>query len=87
MPKEGLNNTIYNITSFSPTVSSLYDIIKNKFPKFKLSYNIDKIRQSIVDRWPNYIDDSLAKNDWGWKAKYNLEQAFNDYIIPGLKNK
>ena len=87
MPKEKLNKTVYNITSFSPTVSKLYDIIKNKFPEFKLNYNIDKMRQSIVDGWPNYIDDSLAKNDWGWKAKYNLEQAFNDYIIPGLKNK
>ena len=86
-PKNKLSQTVYNITSFSPTVLNLFDIIKNKFPKFKLNYNIDKMRQCIVDGWPNDIDDSLAKNDWGWEAKYNLENAFNKYIIPNLKGK
>ena len=42
------------------------------------------MRQSIVDSWPNVIDDSHAKNDWGWKPKYDLPTAFTDYIIPQL---
>ncbi len=85
--KKCLNQNIYNITSFSPTVLDLIDIIKNKFPKFQLNYNIDTMRQEIVNGWPNHIDDSLAKNDWGWKAQYNLEDAFNKYIIPNLIKK
>ena len=42
------------------------------------------MRQSIVDSWPDNIDDSNAKNDWDWKPKYNLITAFNNYIIPQL---
>ena len=83
--KKDLNGSVYNITSFSPTVSNLFDILKNKFPKFKLNYNIDKMRQSMVDGWPSYIDDSLAKNDWNWEAEYNLKKAFNNYIIPNFE--
>lgn len=87
VPKENLKRTVYNITSFSPTVIDLFNIIKNKIPEFKLDYDIDKIRQSIVNGWPNHIDDSLAKNEWEWKAEYNLEGAFNKYIIPNFENK
>ena len=50
-------------------------------------YNIDDKRQKIVDSWPNIIDDSLAKYDWGWKAKYNFNDAFSNYIIPNLYNR
>ena len=86
-PKKHLSQNIYNITSFSPTVLDLINIIKNKFPKFQLNYNIDKMRQEIVNGWPNKINDSLAKNDWGWKAQYNLKDAFDKYIIPNLIEK
>ena len=50
-----------------------------------LSYNIDKMRQSIVDNRPNYIDDSAAVNDWGWLPQYNLNSAFTEYIEPILE--
>ena len=83
--KKSLNKTVYNITSFSPTVLNLLSIIKTKYPNFELTYNIDKMRQSIVDSWPNIIDDSHAKNDWGWEPKYDLPTAFTDYIIPQLE--
>ena len=83
--KNKLNQTVYNITSFSPEVIDLFNIIKIKFPKFQLNYNIDKMRQAIVDEWPSYIDDSSAKNDWGWKAQYNFKNAFNNYITPKLE--
>ena len=42
------------------------------------------MRQSIVDSWPDFIDDNHAKNDWGWKAEYDLHRAFDNYIIPQL---
>ena len=83
--KNKLNKTVYNITSFSPEVIDLFNIIKSKFPKFKLNYNIDKMRQTIVNGWPSYIDDSAAKNDWGWKPQYNLKSAFDNYITPNLE--
>ena len=82
--KKSLNKTVYNITSFSPTVLNLLDTIQIKYPNFQLTYSIDKMRQSIVDSWPNFINDEHAKKDWGWNPKYNLDTAFNDYIIPKL---
>ena len=82
--KENLRRNVYNIQSFNPTVKELHEIIKSKFPKFKLSYNIDKMRQSIVDSWPNFIDDNKAKEDWGWNPQYNLENAFKNYLEPVL---
>ena len=43
------------------------------------------MRQSIVDNWPNFIDDDAARNDWSWDPKYNLESAFNNYLQPKLE--
>ena len=83
--KKYLNKNVYNIKSFSPTVNELFLRIKTKFPNFLLSYNIDKMRQSIVDNWPNYIDDSAAMNDWEWLPQYNLNTAFTEYIEPILE--
>ena len=82
--KKSLNKTVYNITSFNPTVLNLLKIIKTKYPDFEIRYDIDEMRQSIVDSWPNNVDDSNAKNDWNWKPKYDLPTAFNDYIMPQL---
>jgi len=82
--KQSLQKTVYNITSFNPTVLNLLDIIKTQYPNFKIIYNIDEMRQSIVDSWPDNIDDRNAKNDWNWEPKYDLITAFNNYIIPEL---
>ena len=83
--KEKLNQNVYNITSFSPTVLNLYELIKAEFPNFKLDYNIDNMRQRIVNSWPNNIDDSNARDQWDWSPKYNLKSAFKKYITPALK--
>ena len=85
--KEKLKKNVYNIQAFNPTVNELYEIIKLKFPKFKLSYSIDEMRQLIVDSWPNFVDDCKAKEDWGWKPMYNLENAFKKYLEPILGEK
>ena len=83
--KKNLDKRVYNIKSFSPSVNELSVIIKTKFPNFSLSYNVDEMRQSIVDNWPNFIDDDAARNDWAWEPKYNLESAFNNYLQPKLE--
>ena len=83
--KNKLKKNVYNITSFSPTVLDFYKILKNKFPEFSVDYKIDKKRQEIINSWPNFIDDTQAKNDWGWKPIFNLETAFKNYIYPQLK--
>ena len=54
------------------------------FHNFTLTFSIDKMKQKIVDSWPQYIDDSLARKDWDWQPNHNLDKAFSDYLIPNL---
>ena len=51
------------------------------YPNAKLSYNINKARQKIVDSWPDNINDSLATKEWGWKPNYNLNDTINNYLV------
>ena len=83
--KENIKSRIYNVTSFSPSVSDLEIKIKEFFPNFKLSYDIDKNRQKIVDSWPNFINDTLAREEWGWSSNLNFDNFFINYINPNLK--
>lgn len=86
MPKQKLSSNIYNITSFSPNVNSLYNKVSLFFNQFQLKYVINEERQAIINSWPNIIDDSLAKKDWNWKPEYNFNDAYDKYIIPSIKN-
>jgi len=54
--------------------------IKKHIPKFKIAYDVDPVRQGIADSWPNSLDDSCAKKEWGWKPKYTLESMTKDML-------
>jgi len=64
--------------SFSPKI--LADEIRKHIPDFKINYKIDPVRQGIADSWPNSMDDSAARKDWGWKPDYDLETMTKDMI-------
>jgi len=63
----------YNIAAMSFTPSELTDAIQFRSPSFQIKYEPD-YRQAIADSWPQSIDDSQARNDWGWKHHYGLEE-------------
>jgi threonine 3-dehydrogenase len=46
---------------------------------------VDVKRQGIVDSWPEDVDDSAARRDWGFAPKYDFERAMRDYLIPNIK--
>ena len=85
--KKKLLKSAYNITSFSPSVEEFYNKTKEYFQNFNMTYSIDSKRQKIIDSWPNYVNDSAAQNDWGWKSKYDLSESYASYIVPHIKNK
>lgn len=62
----------YNISGISFTPEEIYAVIRKLSPAFEIEYNPD-FRQSIADSWPGSIDDSRAREDWGWKANYNID--------------
>lgn len=63
--------TSYNIAGCSFTPEQIAEQIQKHIPEFQISYNSD-FRQAIADSWPNSIDDSVAKKDWGWSSQYDL---------------
>ena len=64
--------TSYNLSGMSFAPQEVFDVIKKTIPNFEIAYKPD-FRQGIADSWPNSIDDTQAKKDWGWQPKYNLE--------------
>lgn len=61
----------YNLAGISFTPEEIAAEIRQRIPNFSVSYKPD-FRQQIADSWPQSIDDKVAQQDWGWKAKYNL---------------
>lgn len=73
-PKEKISiRTSYNFGAISFTPAQLVAEIKKLSPDFKISYQPD-FRQKIAESWPQTIDDSQARKDWGWKPEYNLSE-------------
>ncbi len=74
-----LKRRVYNITGMSFSAGELAAEIKIHIPDFEIDYNPD-FRQAIADSWPMSIDDSLAREEWGWKPEYNLSKMIKDMI-------
>ncbi len=84
-PVENLSQRVYNVTSFSPTAQELVEITRNAFPGASITFEPHPSRQGIVDSWPADIDDSAARNDWGWSPDYGQQRAFEEYLIPAIR--
>jgi nucleoside-diphosphate-sugar epimerase len=69
----------YNVAGVSFNPRELADAIKRKLPKFDIAYKPD-FRQAIAASWPQSIDDTYARADWGWRAKVGLEEMVADML-------
>ncbi len=79
-PKDKIKiRTSYNISGMSFSPKEIAAEIKKHIPEFTVSYKED-YRQTIADSWPQSIDDTVARNDWGWKEDFNLEAMVNDML-------
>jgi nucleoside-diphosphate-sugar epimerase len=70
----------YNLSGISFTPEQLATEIRKQVPNFKLSYTENDPRQAIANSWPKSIDDSFAKEDWGWKLSFDLADISTDMI-------
>jgi nucleoside-diphosphate-sugar epimerase len=70
----------FNITAMSLTPAELAAAIQKHIPDFTVSYEVDPVRQAIADSWPNRLDDSAARDQWGWRPEYDLEGMTADML-------
>ncbi|NOQ13631.1 MAG: NAD-dependent epimerase/dehydratase family protein [Methyloprofundus sp.] len=70
----------FNISAMSFTPQQLADEIKKHYPDFTIHYQIDPLRQSIADSWPQQMSDSAARIEWGWRAEYDLPAMVIDML-------
>jgi nucleoside-diphosphate-sugar epimerase len=75
----------YNLASMSFSPIEIYNKIREKYPEFQISYKPD-FRQAIAESWPHSIDDSRARNDWGWQHQYDLDKLV-DVMLVNLETK
>ena len=77
----------FNVGAMSFTVKELADSIRKYIPNFQIEFKPD-FRQAIADSWPNAVDDSAAREEWGWKPAYDLDAMTKDMLkVIGEKHK
>jgi len=70
----------FNIAAMNFTPTMLAAEIKKLIPTFTINYEVDSGRQAIADSWPDYMNDSAAREEWGWKHEYDLPRMAKDMI-------
>lgn len=84
-PRQKLTRTTYNVAAFNPSAEEVRDVVVRVFPSAQIDWDVDQKRQGIVDTWPADVDDSAARQDWGFAPRFNFERAFNEYLIPTIR--
>jgi nucleoside-diphosphate-sugar epimerase len=80
-----LTQSVYNVRAFNPSGAEIGEHVLEGFPEAEITFEPDLKRQAILDTWPADVDDSAARNDWGLAPKFDLELAFSEYLIPGIR--
>lgn len=75
-----LKRRVYNIEGFSPTALELANTVKSYLPEARITFRPDPDMVRIIRSWPRELDDTYAREDWGWKSQYDLDTAVKDFI-------
>ena len=79
-PSRLVHRNSFNIASMSFDPEIIYNKIKEYIPDFRMEYELDPLRQSIADSWPDSLDDSCARTEWDWMPEYDLDAMSQDMI-------
>lgn len=80
-PKKLIHRNSFNLASMSFEPTEIIAEVKRLVPEFEVKFEIDELRQSIADSWPNSMDDSCARAEWGWKPEYDLRAMSEDMVL------
>jgi len=70
----------FNIAALQLTPERLAGALRRHVPEFRIEYDVDPVRQRIADSWPRRLDDTAAREEWGWRARYGLESMTDDML-------
>ncbi|MGC9337678.1 MAG: L-threonine 3-dehydrogenase [Candidatus Cloacimonadia bacterium] len=79
-PSKLKHRNAFNVTAMSFAPEEIAAEIKKHIPEFEMDYKIDPVRQDIADSWPNKMDDSAAREEWGWDPTYDLGKMTEDML-------
>ena len=83
-PRGKLSRTVYNLAAFAITAEDFRQRALKAFPNAKITFQPNPRRQGIVDSWPEDVDDSRARADWGWMPDYDVDKFFDEYFLPEI---
>ncbi|MBP3252051.1 MAG: GDP-mannose 4,6-dehydratase [Prevotella sp.] len=79
-PTRLIHHNGFNVASMSFDPERIYAEIKKHKPQFEMVYDVDPLKQSIAESWPDIMDDSCARQEWDWKPQYGLEEMTKDML-------
>ncbi len=79
-PKKLKHRNCFNVTAMSIEPEMIAAEIRKHIPEFTMDYQIDPVRQSIAETWPNSMDQTAAMEEWGWKPVYDLPAMTTDML-------
>ena len=68
----------FNVNSMSFAPEEKAEANKRRIPEFTMDYDVDPLRQAIADSWPNSLDDTVARAEWGWRPAYGIDAMVED---------
>ncbi|MFR9524166.1 MAG: NAD-dependent epimerase/dehydratase family protein [Rikenellaceae bacterium] len=79
-PSKLIHRNSFNVASMSFTPEIIASAVRKRMPSFEMNYQVDPVKESIAKSWPNSLDDSCARAEWGWKPEWDLESMTDDML-------
>lgn len=79
-PSRLVHRNAFNIASLSFGPETVYQAIKKYKPDFEMVYDVDPLKQSIAESWPDRLDDTCAREEWDWCPRYDLDVMTRDML-------
>jgi nucleoside-diphosphate-sugar epimerase len=79
-PTRLIHRNAFNVTAMSFDPEIIAAAIRKHIPEFTMDYDVDPVKKAIAETWPNSMNDSAAREEWGWEHEYDLEAMTKDMI-------
>ncbi len=79
-PSKLVHRNSFNVTSMSFSPEMLAEEIRKHMPGFEISYKVDPVKEAIARSWPNSLDDTCARREWGWNPKWDMAAMTADML-------